>query len=65
MERFSDTRRREQELERLLEAISAGTIADVDDLDEAQTALLRAAFPDDDDLQEVFDRIRGRDRDEP
>ncbi len=64
MERFDETRRRQHELERLMEAISAGTIADVDDLDEAETALLRRAFPADDDLQKVFERIRGVEREE-
>ena len=64
MESYSESRRRERDLERLLEAIAIGTIAEVDDLDEAQEALLRAAYPSSDDLQEVFDRIRGQDPEE-
>jgi hypothetical protein len=61
MESFSESKRRERDLERLLEAIAIGTIAEVDDLDEAQEALLRTAYPAAEDLQEVFDRIRGQD----
>ena len=61
MERFSDSRRRQRDLDALLEAISIGTIAEVDELDEAQEALLRSAYPASEDLQEVFDRIRGSD----
>ena len=65
MESYSESRRRERDLELLLEAISIGTIGEIDDLDEAQEALLRAAYPATDDLQEVFDRIRGQEREEP
>jgi len=64
MQSYSESRRRKRELELLLEAIAIGTIAEVDDLDEAQEALLRAAYPTTEDLQEVFDRIRGQDREE-
>ena len=64
MESFSETQRRRHELERLLEAISIGTVAEVGDLDPDQEALLREAYPNDDDLQKVFDRIRGEDPDE-
>ena len=61
MESFSESKRRERDLERLLEAIAIGTIAEVDDLYVAQEALLRTAYPAAEDLQEVFDRIRGQD----
>ena len=64
MESYSESRRRARDLERLLEAIAIGTIAEVDDLDEAQEALLRTAYPSSDDLQEIFDRIRGQEREE-
>ena len=64
MESTSESRRRARDLERLLEAIAIGTIAEVDDLDEAQEALLRTAYPSSDDLQEILDRIRGQGREE-
>jgi len=64
MESYSEIQRRERDLEHLLEAISTGSIAEVDDLDAAQEALLRAAYPADRDLQGVFDRIRGQDPEE-
>jgi hypothetical protein len=58
------SRRSEVELERLLEAIATGTIADLDDLDEGQEALLRAAYPSIEDLDEVLFLIRNQVRDE-
>jgi hypothetical protein len=64
MESYSESQRRARDLERLLEAIAIGTIAEVDDLDEAQEALLRTAYPSSDDLQEIFDRIRGQEPEE-
>jgi hypothetical protein len=64
MASLSESERRRYELERLLEAISTGSIADVDELDDAQEALLRAAYPSDDDLQKLLDRLRGTDPEE-
>ena len=64
MASLSESERRRYELVRLLEAISTGSIADVDELDDAQEALLRAAYPSDDDLQKLLDRLRGTDPEE-
>jgi hypothetical protein len=58
----SKSRRLEGELEQLREAISTGAIADLDDLDEGQEALLRAAYPDLEDLAAILDLIRGEQR---
>jgi len=58
----SKSRRLEGELEQLLEAISTGAIADLDDLDEGQEALLRAAYPDLEDLASILDLIRAEPR---
>jgi hypothetical protein len=54
----------EGELERLLEAISSGAIADLDELDEGQEALLRAAYPSIEDLEDVLLLIRDQEREE-
>ena len=64
MQSFSESRRRERELQLLLEAITIGTIVEVDELDEAQEALLREAYPATEDLQEILDLIRGQDPEE-
>ena len=56
------SRRSSVELERLLEAIATGAIADLDDLDEGQEALLRATYPDLEDLESILDLIRGGQR---
>jgi hypothetical protein len=58
----SKSRPLEGELDHLLEAISTGAIADLDDLDEGQEALLRAAYPDLEDLAAILDLIRAEPR---
>lgn len=50
-------------LENLLERIEAGTIEDVDELDPRDIELLRRYYANEDDLQALFDRLRGADRD--
>jgi hypothetical protein len=62
-ERTHQPRTPQGELERLLEAISTGAIADLGELDESQEALLRAAYPDLEDLEAIMDLIRGEQRD--
>jgi hypothetical protein len=51
------------ELEKLLDAIEAGSIRDQDDLDDAQVALLRQAYGHDEDLESLLDQLRGPGRD--
>jgi hypothetical protein len=52
-----------RELEDLLERIESGTIEDVGELDPRDVELLRRYYANEDDLQALFDRLRGADRD--
>jgi len=57
MESASASRQHPRELEHLLELLATGSLAGIDDLDAAQQALLRAAFPEVEDLQEILDHV--------
>lgn len=56
--------KRKSELETLLEAISTGTIADVDDLQQRDIDLLRSYYGDTETLESLFDRLRDSDASE-
>jgi hypothetical protein len=53
---------RQQELESLLDEIGSGAIDDLADLTEPQLVLLRAHLSDD-ELEKLFDRAEGPERD--
>lgn len=49
------------ELQQLLDAISSGSIADVDELQDHELELLRAYAHDDESVQALLDRLRAAD----
>jgi hypothetical protein len=51
-------------LQDLLDRIQAGTIEDVDELAPQDIELLRSYCRDEEDLEAVFDRLRGEGRDD-
>jgi len=49
----------QRELESLLDRISTGSIEDVDELQPQDIELLRRVYGDGEELQDLFDRLRG------
>jgi hypothetical protein len=52
------------ELELLLDRIQAGTIEDLEELDEQDLQLLRRHFGSEEDVQSLIDRLRGLGRED-
>jgi hypothetical protein len=57
--KISEPTQRERDLQALLEAIQTGAIEEVDELSEADRALLLEALGRDEDIQALFDRLSG------